>query len=86
MVTRCISFEAKFEQKEEDFGILQKDLYTAKKEIRYLQKKMGENDQVFLNKCNRLWELCKNCYDKFGAKPEDASRELGAGLFSSGKT
>jgi hypothetical protein len=38
MDTRCISFEAKLEQKEEDFGILQKDLYTAKKEIRYLER------------------------------------------------
>jgi hypothetical protein len=38
---------------------------------------MGEKDQVFLDKCNRLWELCKNCYDKFDVKPEDASWELG---------
>jgi hypothetical protein len=24
-----------------------------------------------------LWELCKNCYDKFGAKHEDPCWELG---------
>jgi hypothetical protein len=24
-----------------------------------------------------LWELCKNCYDKFGAKPEDPCWEVG---------
>ena len=24
-----------------------------------------------------MWELCRNCYDKFGMKPEDACWELG---------
>jgi sugar diacid utilization regulator len=77
MESRSISFEAKLEQKEEDFDKLKKELDAAKKEITYLQKKMAEKDQYFLDKCNRLWELCKDCYDKFGAKLEATHWELG---------
>ena len=47
------------------------------RERKYLEKKAAEKDQKFHEKCNRLWEPCKNCYDKFGAKPEDACWELG---------
>ena len=37
----------------------------------------AKKDQSFHEKCNRLWELCRNCYDKFGLKPKDACWELG---------
>ena len=47
------------------------------KEKNYLEKKSAEKDQNFHDKCNRLWELCKNCYDKFGAKSEDPCWEFG---------
>jgi hypothetical protein len=47
------------------------------REKNYLEKKTSEKDQNFHNKCNRLWELCKNCYDKFGVKPEDPCWEHG---------
>jgi hypothetical protein len=50
---------------------LKKDLENFMKEKNYLEKKPFEKDQNFHDKCNHLWELCKNCYDKFGAKPED---------------
>jgi hypothetical protein len=42
----------------------------------YLEKKSSEKYQNFHDKCNRLWELCKNFYDKFSAKPEDPCWEL----------
>jgi hypothetical protein len=70
MESRCISVGAKLETKTEDF-----DKIT--KEKNYLEKKSAEKDQNFHDKCNLLWELCKNCYDKFGVKPEDPCWELG---------
>ena len=77
MESRCISVEAKLETKTEDFDNLKKDLDKIMKEKNYLEKKSAEKDQKFHDKCNHLWELCTNCYDKFGAKPEDPCWELG---------
>ena len=77
MESKCISVGAKLEAKTEDFDNLKKDLDKIVKEKNYLKKKSAEKDQNFHDKCNRLWELCKNCYDKFGAKPEDPCWELG---------
>jgi len=75
--TRCISMEAKLEGKTEEFENLKKDYEKIEQEKKYLEKKATEMDQSFHEKCNRLSELCRNCYDKFGAKPEDACWELG---------
>ena len=75
--SKCISIGAKLETKTEDFDNLKKDLDKIVKEKNYLEKKSAEKDQNFHDKCNCLWELCKNCYDKFGAKPEDPCWELG---------
>ena len=77
METMCISMEAKLEGKTEDFENLKKDYEKIEREKMYLEKKAAEKDQSFHEKCNRLWELCRNCYDKFGAKPKDACWELG---------
>ena len=73
MESRCISVGAKLETKIEDFDNLKKDFDKIVKEQNYIEKKSAEKDQNFHDKCNRLWELCKNCNDKFGAKPEDPS-------------
>jgi len=56
--------------------ILKKYLDKIVKEKNYLEKKSAEQDQNFHDKCNHLWELCRNCYDKFGAKPEDPAGSL----------
>jgi len=77
MESRCISVGAKLEAKIEDYDNLKKELEKIVREKNYVEKKSSEKDQNFHNKCNRLWELCKNCYDKFGAKPEDPCWELG---------
>jgi chromosome segregation ATPase len=77
MKSRYISFEAKLETKTKEFDNQKKDLDKVMKGMKYLEKKSAEKDQNFLNKCNRMWELCKNCYEKFGAKPEDPCWELG---------
>jgi hypothetical protein len=71
MESKCISIGAKLEMKTEDFDNLKKDLDNIVKEKKYPDEKSAEKDQNFHDKCNRLWKLCKNCYDKFGAKPED---------------
>jgi hypothetical protein len=76
MESRCISIGAKLETKTEDYDNLKKDLEKVVREKNYLEKKSLEKDQNFHNKCNHLWELCKNCYDKFDAKPEDPCWEL----------
>jgi chromosome segregation ATPase len=77
MKSKCISVEAKLEAKTKDCDNLKKDLEKVLREKNYLKKKSSEKDQNFHDKCSRLWELCKNCYDKFGAKPEDSCWELG---------
>jgi septal ring factor EnvC (AmiA/AmiB activator) len=77
MESRCISVGAKLETKIEDYDNLKKDLEKVLREKNYLEKKSLEKDQNFHNKRNCLWELCKNCYDKFGAKPKDPYWELG---------
>jgi septal ring factor EnvC (AmiA/AmiB activator) len=77
MESRCISVGAKLEAKIEDYDNLKKELEKIVREKNYVEKKSSEKDQNFHNKCNLLWELCKNCYDKFGAKPEDPYWELG---------
>jgi hypothetical protein len=77
MESKCISVGAKLEAKIGDCDNLKKDLKKIVREKNYLEKKSSEKDQNFYDKCNRLWELCKNCYDKFGAKPEDLCWELG---------
>jgi hypothetical protein len=77
MESRCISIGAKFEAKIEDCDNLKKELEKIVREKNYVEKKSSQKDQNFYNKCNHLWELCKNCYDKFGAKPEDPCWELG---------
>ena len=77
MESRCISVGATLETKIEEFDNLKKDFAKIVKEKNYLEKKSTEKDQNFHDKCNHLWELCKNCYDKFGAKPEDPCWELG---------
>ena len=77
MQSKCISVGAKLEAKTEDFDNLKKDLDKIVKEKNYLEKKSAEQDQNFHDKCNRLWELCRNCYDKFGAKLGDPCQELG---------
>jgi hypothetical protein len=77
MESRCISVGAKLEVKIEDYDNLKKELEKIVREKKYVEKKSSKKDQNFHNKCNRLWELCKNCYDKFGAKPEYSCWELG---------
>jgi septal ring factor EnvC (AmiA/AmiB activator) len=77
MESKCISVGAKLEAKIEDCENLKKDLEKVMREKNYLEKKSSEKNQNFHDKCNRLWELCKNYYDKFGAKPEDPCWELG---------
>jgi len=77
MDSRCISVGARLETKTKDFDNLKKDFDKIVKEKNYIKKKSAEKDQNFHDKCNRLWELCKNCYDKFGVKPEDPCWELG---------
>jgi hypothetical protein len=77
MKSRCISVGAKLKTKTEEYDNLKKDLEKVVREKNYLEKKSLEKDQNFHNKCNRLWEICKNCYDKFGAKPEDPYWEVG---------
>ena len=77
MESRCIFVGARLETKTVDFDNLKKDYDKIVKEKNYLEKKSAEKDQNFHDKCNHLWELCKNCYDKFGAKPEDPCWELG---------
>jgi hypothetical protein len=77
MESRCISVGAKLKMKTEEYDNLKKDLEKVVREKNYLEKKSLEKDQNFHNKCNHLWELCKNCYDKFGAKPEDPCWEVG---------
>lgn len=81
METRCISTEAKLERQKEEFDRekenLTHDLNSSKREVAFLKKRMSEKDQYFLEKCNRLWELCANCYIKFGAKPEDPNWQVG---------
>ena len=47
------------------------------REKNYLEKKSAEKDLNFHDKCNRQWELCKNCYDKFVVKPEDPCWDVG---------
>lgn len=54
MESRCISTEAKLQTKGEEYDALKKDLELAKKEVSYLQKKMAERDQYFLEKFIRL--------------------------------
>jgi chromosome segregation ATPase len=76
MESRCISVGAKLESKIEDYDNLKKELEKIMMEKNYVEKKSFKKDQNFHNKCNRLWELCKNCYDKFGAKLEDPCWEL----------
>jgi hypothetical protein len=76
MESWCISVGAKLEAKIEDYDNLKKELEKIVREKNYIEKKSSEKDQNFHNKCNRLWELCKNCYDKFGAKPEDPCWDL----------
>ena len=76
MESRCISIGAKLETKIEEFDNLKKDFAKVVKDRNYLEMKSAEKDQNFYDKCNRLWELCKNCYDKFGAKLEDPCWEL----------
>ena len=76
MESKCISVGAKLETKTRDFDNLKKDFDKIVKEKNYLEKKSIEKDKNFHDKCNRLWELYKNCYDKFGAKPEDPCWEL----------
>jgi hypothetical protein len=77
MESRCISVGAKLEAKTEEYDNLKKDIEKVVREKNYLEKKSLEKDQNFHNKCNRLWELYKNCYDKFGAKPEDPCWDVG---------
>jgi len=71
MESKRISVGAKLETKTKDFDNLKKALDKIVKEKNYLEKKSAEQDQNFHDKCNRLWELCRNCYDKFGAKLGD---------------
>jgi len=73
---RCISMEAKLEIKTEEYDNLRKDFEKIKREKRYPEKKATEKDQSFYDKCTHLWELCKNCYDKFDARPEHPFWEL----------
>jgi chromosome segregation ATPase len=68
MESRCISVGAKLKTKTEEYHNLKKDLEKVVRDKNYLEKKSLKKDQNFYNKCNRLWELYKNCYDKFGAK------------------
>jgi hypothetical protein len=77
MESKYISVGAKLEAKIEDCDNLRKDLEKVVREKNFLEKKSSEKDQNFHDKYNHLWELCKNCYDKFGAKPEDPCWELG---------
>jgi hypothetical protein len=77
MESRCISVGAKLETKTEEYDNLKKDLEKVVREKNYLEKKSLEKDHNFYNKCNHLWEICKNCYDKFGVKPEDPCWEVG---------
>jgi septal ring factor EnvC (AmiA/AmiB activator) len=77
MESKYISVGAKLEAKTEDSDNLKKDLEKVLREKNYLEKKSSKKDQNFHDKCNRLWEHCKNCYDKFGAKPEDPCWEIG---------
>jgi chromosome segregation ATPase len=71
MESKYISVGVKLEAKIEDCDNLKKDLEKIEREKNYLEKKSSEKDLNFHDKCNHLWELCKNCYDKFGAKLED---------------
>jgi hypothetical protein len=77
MESKCISIGAKLETKTEDFDNLKKVLDKIVKEKKYLEKKSAEKDQIFHDKCNHRWELCKNCYDKFGAKTKDPCWDVG---------
>jgi hypothetical protein len=77
MESKCISVGAKLEAKIEDCDNLKKELEKIEREKNYVEKKSSEKGQNFHDKYNRLWELCKNCYDKFGVKPEDPCWELG---------
>jgi hypothetical protein len=77
MESKYISVGAKLEAKIEDCDNLRKDLEKVMREKNYFEKNSSEKYQNFHDKCNRLWELCKNCYNKFGAKPEDPCWELG---------
>ena len=52
-------------RKTEECQNLKIDYEKLEKEKKYLKKKAAEKDQNFHEKCNRLWKLCKNCYDKF---------------------
>jgi hypothetical protein len=61
--------EAKLETKTEEYDNLRKYFEKIKREKWYLEKKAVEKYQSFYDKCICLWELCKNCYDKFGARP-----------------
>lgn len=79
METRCISMEARLEEKFEDFDKVKVAYEKLEKEQKRSERKAAEKDKAFYDKCNRLWELCKNCYDKWGggAKPKDPCWELG---------
>ena len=78
METMCISMEAKLEGKTEDFENLKKDYEKIEQEKKYLEKKAVEKDKSFHEKCSRLWELCRNCYDKFGRSLKMLVGSLGA--------
>jgi hypothetical protein len=77
MESRCISIEANLERKTEEFDNLNVEHRNLEKEKNRLLRKAAEKDQLFFDKCNRLWELCKNCYERWGAKPEDPCWEVG---------
>ena len=71
MEDRCISMESKLQTKTEEFDELKVSYDKVIKENNYLEKKIAEKDQLFVAKCNRLWEICRECFEKFGAKPEE---------------
>lgn len=74
--SKLISAKVKVETRDEELMKVTKELEDSKKEITYIQKKSLEKDEFFLRPAKRLWDFCRNYYDKFGAKPKEANWDL----------
>lgn len=77
MESSLITVSKRLETRVEELERVKKDLEKSEKERSYLEKKLDEKDAFFFRSANRLWELSRDCLDKFGMKPEAACWEEG---------
>jgi predicted nucleic acid-binding Zn-ribbon protein len=63
--------ERSLRRKLKNMRSLKRILPSLKERRNMLKRSLLKKIKFFYERCNHLWKLCENCYDKFGAKPED---------------